>query len=1499
MEDARAGRLRSTGSVGLDDLDQSRLSVLAARALDGDDAAPELEELLAVTALALDVPLVLLHVLDGDRRWRYARVPWTPVAEVLQRCAADVVARTDGRGPADGNATAPQPDAGAADDGAPAADAHGAPLLDDDGLVLGALVVAVPHPGELDDHQRAGLRACARHAVAVLDLRSSRRRIATQALALARRTTSLRALLDHCPVPVAVRDAEGTLLLATPAAAELGAAAPDPHVAEEHPRLRPVEARALDLHRPVTDDETTTGARGERRELVTTAFPLPATTADGVPQVATVSVEIGALSRVRRRLARDEADLRALVETSGSAVMVVDHAGRVRWTNPAASLWRHTGGPGLRPAEHGVPDVVPEECLRWLREQAADGSGSGRLPGEWLGPGAPRVLHAWVHPVTWHDADAIAVEATDATAQEEVAAEGRRDRQRFEEVFHLAPVGMAEVDDERRITLANPAMERLMRAAPGSLTGRTVADLLVPESADLVRTFAAELASGARSSVRAEVRVLADDGSTWACLLAGTRVPGPPPHGLVHLVDVEEQHRALARARADVAVLEEAEHLSGVGSWARSEGDAMQWSPAMRALVGIPDTVEPTRDLWASLVEPEDRDAVAAVRADDGDEVGPFDLHLRCWDGALRTFEVRTRRRVPGSGADGAYVGIMRDVTAERARAGAAQRSASRALGLLDAAPDPVVVCDAQGRITDVSRQVTAQFGWAAQELIGRPVETLVPPELHGAHRAHRAAARLDDGPRVMHGSDGVLVVTRDGRRLPVEVTLAESVVDGRRTIIAGLRDVSRTRALQHQVTATRDLLLEVLDGSQDQAILSLDAQGRIGSMVSAGATRILGLAPAALRGRLVGDLFDAAELRERAREMGIADPTEAVLALADRPGTTSSFTWRRTDGTPTRVAVSVRRRQSGVGYVVVATDVEETNRTRQALAASEARFRAAFRDAPVAMAVVSLADADAGTFLQANAALCRLLGRGEDAVVGHHFNEFTHPDDQQIGRDLMRLQRRGQVEHWEIEKRYVRADGEVVWVKLDARVSTSAQGRPDQVVIQFEDVGRRREMEADLAHRALHDALTGLPNAELMREHLTGALARARRTTCPVGVLLVDLDDLKLVNDSLGTSAGDAVLVAVAERLRGALRDVDFAARSGGDEFVVIAENLTEVASVEHLADRVLAAIHAPVDLGDHTVTPTASVGIALSGPTSTPVEVVADAEGAMYGAKASGKSRWSQADKGRRDLALRQITLEHELRTALEERQLFLVYQPVYDLARLAPVAVEALVRWRHPHRGVVGPDQFLDVAEARDLIRPLGTWVLREACRQGATWARDLGARAPQVWVNVSARQLGGAQLHREVRRALADSGLPGELLHVELTERQLVDLGPSVRSDLHQMRDLGVGLAIDDWGTGHNGIEHLRHLPATALKIDRSFTAGLGRDRTDTALTVSIVALARELGLTVVAEGIETPDQLARLQQLGAPLGQGFHFSRPLEVDAATRLTGRQPRPSPGG
>ncbi|MFC5381163.1 bifunctional diguanylate cyclase/phosphodiesterase [Aquipuribacter nitratireducens] len=567
-----------------------------------------------------------------------------------------------------------------------------------------------------------------------------------------------------------------------------------------------------------------------------------------------------------------------------------------------------------------------------------------------------------------------------------------------------------------------------------------------------------------------------------------------------------------------------------------------------------------------------------------------------------------------------------------------------------------------------------------------------------------------------------------------------------------------------------------------------------------------------------------------------------------------------------------------------VAVSVRQRDRVLATVRRSEQLFRGGFTDALLGMLLLRPelgADGSRLVVLEANREAEAMLAAGAGSLRGSQWcARFTPPD-----RDLLLAAvddlLAGRAEGWRHE--VSTGGGSPRWFEVALAVVRLGHDEP-VVAVQMLDVSARREAEMQLAHMALFDELTGLPNRVLLRDRLEQSLVRGRRSGQHPALLFCDLDDFKQINDTDGHAAGDAVLAAVADRLRACVRAEDTVARLGGDEFVVLCPD-TDEAGVRRVAERIVSAVTEPLDVTGRPARVRVSVGIVLAGADSTADTMMRDADTAMYAAKSAGKGRFVVFDDEHRTRAVRLVRVADDLRRALRAGELTLHVQPVVDIADGRVVAGETLLRWHHPDDGLRLPGDWLDVAEGAGLMPELGRWVLERSCRTARSWLDALGPDAPKVHVNVSARQLDRDEdLADTVLGVLARTGLPGDRLVLELTETGFEAGRGRLAAQLDRLRVAGVAVAVDDLGTGYSSLARLVDLPVDMVKIDRAFVDAMTRDPRSLAVVRSVVALGSAIGTEVVAEGVETAEQADLLRRLGCPTGQGWLWSPAQEADA---------------
>ncbi|GAA4255160.1 cyclic Di-GMP phosphodiesterase RmdA [Dactylosporangium darangshiense] len=636
----------------------------------------------------------------------------------------------------------------------------------------------------------------------------------------------------------------------------------------------------------------------------------------------------------------------------------------------------------------------------------------------------------------------------------------------------------------------------------------------------------------------------------------------------------------------------------------------------------------------------------------------------------------------------------------------------------------------------------------------------------------------------------------------------------------------------------------------------------------------------------LTSEVFDPADVREVGSTLVAAHFTEpttlerTLAVLAEQFGNAPVKRVAQVQGAlASGYALALRDRVLDEQEEIRTAALWARARAEEGRRVSEARFQAIFAGAAIGMSV-STVD---GQVIEVNQALCDMLGYTADELRAMSFEDFVLPEDPPTAGAMFEEVLTGGRDQFRIEKPYVHKDGHRVWTDLVASIIRDEDGRPRWLVAMFEDITERHLLQVRLRHQALHDPLTQLPNRTLFFERLTALLESEEDADARVGVCYLDVDGFKVINDTLGHDIGDQLLQTVARRLaRSISDDRQLVARMGGDEFVVLVEGCGGIDDVIAVAETALDTVRAPVHVGGHEISISASIGVVeqpLRG-TSTG-ELMKAADTTLYWAKADGRNRFALFDAERHAREVTRYELSASMPAALERREFFVEYQPLVRLSDGVTTGVEALVRWRHPRFGVLGPDAFIGMAEETGLIVPLGRWVLHEACRQAAQWRREVADRAPIMSVNLAVRQMRDRTIVRDVRAILDQTGLPPAGLQLELTESAVMGTGGDPIEALKALAELGPRIAIDDFGTGYSNFAYLRHLPVHSLKLAGSFVAGLRPperpDPVDQEIVAAVIGLAHTLKLSVTAEGVETAEQAARLQELGCDTAQGWYYA----------------------
>ena len=806
---------------------------------------------------------------------------------------------------------------------------------------------------------------------------------------------------------------------------------------------------------------------------------------------------------------------------------------------------------------------------------------------------------------------------------------------------------------------------------------------------------------------------------------------------------------------------------------------------------------------------------------------------------------------------EGRPVGVVYVATdhTERKRADEALReSEQRFRTLFDANPLPMWVYDTETlRFTAVNEAALRTYGYTREEFARMTILDIRPPEDVAAVRAELPHLAERRGPLPFRHTK------KDGTIIDVEITSFEFVSAGRRTRHVIAQDVTERKRAEEQLRQSEERLRELFENAND-VVYTHDLQGNYTSMNFAG-ERITGYDRDEVLSMKISDVIVPEHL-ERAKE---------AFARKLRGEDTATFyeiDIVAKDGRRIPVEVSTRlikRDGQPVAVQGIARDISDRKE-------NEARYRLLFERN---LAGVYRTTTD-GRILDCNDACARIFGYATraDFLTQPAFSVYDNASMRE--RTLAVLREQKSVSNLEAKMR--RRDGSAVWVLENINLIETRDGEVLEGTII--DITDRKVAQEQLEYQAYHDALTGLPNRLLFRDRVEMSLAHARRSAHHAAIMFLDLDHFKLVNDTLGHTVGDRLLQAVGARLADCVRAEDTIARMGGDEFTILLTEIADRRSAAIVAAKVLEAVGQPLVVDGHELFVTTSIGIAVFPDDGADAEtLLKNADRAMYRAKELGRHNYQYATPGSFEIAGGRLALERSLHHAIEREEFVVHYQPMVEISTGRVVGAEALVRWNHPESGLLGPDEFIPIAEESQLIVPLGEWVLRTACEQMRAW-HEAGHGGLRIAVNLSPRQFHERDLVATVERVLADTGFPPELLDLEITESTAMQNAELSLGILRRLKEKGIRISIDDFGTGYSSLNYLKRFPIDTVKIDHDFVRDLGAGTSDGAIISAVISMARALKLRVIAEGVETHEQLAFLAREQCSEMQGFLYSRPL-------------------
>ncbi|MEZ5143581.1 MAG: PAS domain S-box protein [Acidimicrobiales bacterium] len=1060
----------------------------------------------------------------------------------------------------------------------------------------------------------------------------------------------------------------------------------------------------------------------------------------------------------------------------------------------------------------------------------------------------------------------------------------------FRRLAEHAPIGIVETDVEGNFVVVNDSWRAITGYdGPAPVPFTEVEHLLHPDDRDrFVSVYTSSAAALAPFDTR--VRIVRSDGTHRA-----VRVYGTP------LLHDDGSLRGFVGSLMDLTDLVEAEE--GRRRSEQRYRKLMVNAPVGQAVYDLRGRLTEVNRAWASLLGYEPGEVVGLraadfVHPDDRDDV--VDAVGALVDGTLPV--LRGERRLLHR--DGTSVWVSSSITIERDADGRPQNFHSMILDLTERVSAEHAVRSSEANLRDVVEALhdgvlvigvdrLELANPAAEELLGSTLD-----ELQDLATYEQFDSVHPDGTPIPFDERAPIVAMRERRVITDEIVGMQIPGKGRRWFSVNARprvqddrvigavltftDVTERKAAEDRLRDS-ETRFRTLAESLPVGVYRADAEGRL-LYVNPSWQEITGISSPE-------DYRDAHALarvhpedRQRFRQTvqaSLRSRQPFVAQYRTTDAVDGSTRWISARGAPTIDPET----DAITGYIGSLEDIT-------ALVAAQEQTARLAGIVESTSDLVGIVEYPSMRVVYLNKAARDVLGIADLAEPVNASAIYTEEASEVWQRSVEPALRRG--EPWNGELSMHAADGRVIDVWQTVAADHDAEGNLYQVSAVGRDVTDRRRLEAELAHQATHDSLTGLPNRALLLDHLGLALARAGRDDGQVALLFLDLDRFKQVNDSLGHRAGDQLLVEVARRISGVLRPADTVARIGGDEFVVLCDQVADEHHAVAIAQRINATLSAkPIVLDGTELEVSSSIGIALAGgDVAHPEALLRDADAAMYRAKDLGRDRLEVFDESMRRRTAERLVLADELAIGIERGHITVHYQPAIDLTSGQVTSVEALARWAHPVRGVLPPAEFIDLAEETGLVVGLGLSVLGLACEEATRWEHELGAGAPTVHVNLSARQLAASNLPLIVQTVLERTGLAAHRLCLEITESALMEDAAETIDTLWALKALGVALAIDDFGTGYSSLSYLRRFPVDVLKVDRSFVDGLGPDPEDSAIVAAIIGLAQTLDLEAIAEGVETEQQLERLRLLGCTAAQGFHFARPVPADDLARLLTRQ-------
>ena len=1051
--------------------------------------------------------------------------------------------------------------------------------------------------------------------------------------------------------------------------------------------------------------------------------------------------------------------------------------------------------------------------------------------------------------------------------------------QQFATAFAHAPWGVMFLDLDGRVEWANDAFESALDRDLANLTGRQFPEVVTGDAWETIQTHRRQLLEGKRISITGCIDPTGD-----AIVLLGSasllRNDGNLPENIVIQISDLSPPQAEQSPSESVRYIEILDLATDLVFLLDDEGRIQHSNAnANNILTGNPQGVGLSNRNIVEFIDGADQKAflqVFKVCAQLGDSVCdipsmkllPVAKHSQ---NSSRTVAAKLRR-LPGT--EGGVIVVCHDRTEIGASIDELRDSDARFSRIFHSNPDAIlIVRQEDSMIVDFNASFSRLLGYTREDAIGNLEIELNLFEDHDERK--RLVHLLEKTSECTNVETRLLTISNEP--VAVEISLRYVEINGDLCTLCIGRDITKRLSAETALRESEEKFEQVFTQSPD-GIVILDQKDLTICEINDAFLRASGYDREELMGKSIIDIAAVVDKNE------LSEAAELITGSGKFTNREMTFEAKSGEHIPAIVSATLIDIKGVRSVLCIAKDVRELRKTEDRLESAEMRFRSAFENAPIGI-LLFYTD---GKIFQANNFATELLTYGTSSLEGTHISRLIPDEDrQQFNQTILRLIS-GDNDAERMERRMVCTDGVEIWTNFNIVLQRSGIGEPLYCIAQIADITEMKDSQKRMERMAFYDTLTDLANRRLFYDRLAQAIEHSKRNGTLAALLYLDLDQFKRVNDTLGHEIGDVLLQEIASRLCDCVRKEDTVGRPGGDEFTILLYDIRTPTDASLVAEKILRRLREPLNVSGHQLVITPSLGIAIIPEDGMePNLLMKNSDLAMYRAKDNGRNNFQFYSEEMNTDAVTRLRTEYELRRALENHEFELYYQPKVRLTDQKIVGVECLIRWQHPERGLLGPIEFINVAEETGAIVEIGTWIIEEACAAGRTLCEAAGWDV-QIAINISPRQFRDPNLVATIRRSMRETGLNPHNLEIEITETMLMGDIEAANETVHRLHDLGVSLAIDDFGTGYSSLSYLKKFPIDTVKVDRSFIMDIPESSDDKAITSAVIAMAHRLNMEVVAEGVETKDQLDFLLREGCDFAQGYLFSKPRSLASVTPM-----------